>query len=401
MPTPYRTLFALPGAARLTFASFIARMALPMCGIGIITMLSQSRGGYALAGAVAATFVFTYAICAPQISRLVDRHGQKRILPLAVGISACGIFALLLCAYLQAPNWALFVTAIIAGTMPSMSAMTRARWTQAYKDQPELQTAYSLETVLDELSFISGPPLSVGLCIGVFPEAGPMVAALLLVVGVALFMTIPEAANGASNAVRRSARPVVLRPAVAVLTLLMVAMGVVVGTVDIGSVAFAEELGQPAAASVVLSAYALGSCVAGLVFGALKLTIALPRLLLFTGAATALATLPLLAVENITGLSLMVLVAGVFFAPTMIVAMALVERIVPAFQLTEGLTWLLAGLNTGTAIGAALSGQIVDLYGVQAGFGVAVTAGGAILVLSVICLGINIRVSGKGERLAT
>jgi len=307
----------------------------------------------------------------------------------------------LLCAYLQAPNWALFATAIIAGTMPSMSAMTRARWTQAYKDQPELQTAYSLETVLDELSFISGPPLSVGLCIGVFPEAGPMVAALLLVVGVALFMTIPEVATDASNVVRRSARPVVLRPAIAVLTLLMVAMGVVVGTVDIGSVAFAEELGQPAAASVVLSAYALGSCVAGLVFGALKLTIALPRLLLFTGAATALATLPLLAAENMTGLSFMVLVAGVFFAPTMIVAMALVERIVPAFQLTEGLTWLLAGLNTGTAIGAALSGQIVDLYGVQAGFGVAVTAGGAILVLSVICLGFNKRVSGKGERLAT
>ena len=197
MATPYRTLFALPGRARLTFASFIARMALPMCGIGIIAMLSQSRGGYALAGAVAATFVFTYAICAPQISRLVDRHGQKRILPLAAGISACGIFALLLCAYLQAPNWALFVTAIIAGITPSMSAMTRARWTQAYKDQPELQTAYSLETVLDELSFISGPPLSVGLCIGVFPEAGPMVAALLLVVGVALFMTIPEVATDA------------------------------------------------------------------------------------------------------------------------------------------------------------------------------------------------------------
>ena len=128
---------------------------------------------------------------------------------------------------------------------------------------------------------------------------------------------------------------------------------------------------------------------------------ALPRLLLFTGAATALATLPLLAAENMTGLSLMVLVAGVFFAPTMIVAMALVERIVPAFQLTEGLTWLLAGLNTGTAIGAALSGQIVDLYGVQAGFGVAVTAGGAILVLSVICLGFNKSVSGRGERLAT
>ena len=47
-----------------------------------------------------------------------------------------------------------------------------------------------------------------------------------------------------------------------------------------------------------------------------------------------------------------VLLAGVFFAPTMIVAMALVERNVPERQLTEGLTWLLAGLNVGVAIGA-------------------------------------------------
>ncbi|XOT98069.1 MFS transporter, partial [Alcaligenes pakistanensis] len=47
---------------------------------------------------------------------------------------------------------------------------------------------------------------------------------------------------------------------VRLLALLMVAMGVIVGTVDIVSVAFAEQMGQPGAASVVLSAYALGSC---------------------------------------------------------------------------------------------------------------------------------------------
>jgi MFS family permease len=55
-----------------------------------------------------------------------------------------------------------------------------------------------------------------------------------------------------------------------------------------------------------------------------------------------------------------VLLAGVFFAPTMIVAMSLVEQRVPAARLTEGMTWLLAGLNIGVALGAALSGQSVD-----------------------------------------
>ncbi|MNP25803.1 Major Facilitator Superfamily protein [compost metagenome] len=166
------------------------------------------------------------------------------------------------------------------------------------------------------------------------------------------------------------------------LTLLMVAMGVIVGTVDIVSVAFAQQMGMPAAASIVLSCYAIGSCVAGLVFGALKLDTPLRKLLLLGGLATAATTLPLLLAGNIIGLAAAVLVAGLFFAPTMIVAMSLVERIVPHNKLTEGMTWLLAGLNVGVAGGAAASGQVVDVLGAKAGFNVALGAGVAVLLVA-------------------
>ncbi|NYB77687.1 MAG: MFS transporter, partial [Stenotrophomonas maltophilia] len=168
------------------------------------------------------------------------------------------------------------------------------------------------------------------------------------------------------------------------LALLMLAMGVIVGTVDITSVAFAEQRGQPLAASVVLSAYALGSCAAGLLFGALKLQAPLRRLLLAGAVATALTTLPLPWVGSLPGLVVAVLLAGVFFAPTMIVAMSLVEQRVPESRLTEGMTWLLAGLNIGVALGAALSGQSVDAGGVRSGFVVALVAGGGVLLLAVL-----------------
>ncbi|ENV15867.1 MFS transporter [Acinetobacter guillouiae] len=97
--------------------------------------------------------------------------------------------------------------------------------------------------------------------------------------------------------------------------------------------------------------------------------------------ATAASTLPLLWVNSITMLASSVLLAGVFFASTMIVAMALVERIVPKHRLTEGMTWLLAGLNVGVALGAAISGQMVDGYGLRSGFLVALCAGVMVLVL--------------------
>ncbi|MBN5030626.1 MFS transporter [Stenotrophomonas maltophilia] len=385
MATPYRDLFAAPGTAGLALAGLLARLPLPMTGIGIITLLSQLRGSYALAGAVSATFVLTYALLSPQISRRVDRHGQGRVLPWATAASAAGLLALLVCTVLAAPDWMLFVAAMLAGCMPSVSAMVRARWTAIHRGRPQLQTAYSLETVFDEVTFIAGPPLSVGLSVAVWPQAGVLAAALLLVIGVAALVlqrdTEPPLQNGEGATPSRS----LLRQAeIRLLALLMLAMGVIVGTVDITSVAFAEQRGQPLAASVVLSAYALGSCAAGLLFGALKLQVPLQRLLLLGAAATALTTLPLLWVGSLPALAVAVLLAGTFFAPTMIVAMSLVEQRVPETRLTEGMTWLLAGLNIGVALGAALSGQSVDAGGVRSGFVVALVAGGGVLLFAVL-----------------
>lgn len=386
MAQPYRELFAAPGTRGFALAGLLARIPLPMIGIGIITMLSQLRGSYALAGAVSATFVLTYALLSPQVSRCVDQRGQSAVLPVATAISVFGLLLLLGASWWQGPDWILFAGAALAGFMPSMSAMVRARWTALYRGQDRLQTAYSLETVLDEVTFIAGPPLSVGLAVMVMPQAGLLAAAALLIAGVlALLMQkqtepplqVPEPGQGADLSVLRVA-PVRL------LALLMVAMGVIVGTVDIVSVAFAEQMGQPWAASLVLSAYALGSCVAGLVFGALKLNSPLHRLLLLGGLATALSSLPLLLAGTVLQLTMAVLLAGLFFAPTMIVAMSLVERLLPERKLTEGMTWLLAGLNVGVAMGAAISGQLLDQGGASSGFKLALYAAG-LIVLLVMC----------------
>lgn len=384
MATLYRHLFTEPGTGNFVTAGLLARIPLPMAGIGIITLLSQQRGGYALAGAVSATFVLTYALLSPQISRYVDRYGQRRVLPAATAISITGLFILMAGSHWNVTDALLFLGALLAGFMPSMSAMVRARWTALYRGQPRLQTAYSLETVLDELTFIVGPPLSIGLSVTLFPQAGLLLAALLLFVGVfALVLqrrTEPPLV-AASSAISRSGS-VIRMTSVQLLTLLMVAMGVIVGTVDIVSVAFAEQLGRPAAASLVLSAYAAGSCVSGLLYGSLRLKTPLHRLLWLGGLATAATTLPLILVTNLTALAMALLMAGLFFAPTMIVAMSLVERQVSENQLTEGMTWLLAGLNVGVALGAVIAGQVVDNAGARAGSYVALCAGAGVVLMA-------------------
>lgn len=385
MANSYRELFRTPGAKSLTLAGLLARMPLSMVGIGLITMVSQSRGSFGLAGALAATYAIAMAVAAPQVSRLVDRFGQWRVIPVAAAVSVTALGALLLTSAVNGPDWLLFALAVVAGAVPSAPALVRARWTELHRDSPLLHTAFAWETVLDEVCYIVGPPISLGLSVALFPQAGPLIAGLLLVIGV-LWLAAQrgtEPAVGVSGQ-RRSLLSALGHRAVWTVALVMAAMGAIAGTIDVASIAFADLQGSPAAASIVLSVYAIGSCAAGFFFGTVKLTRPIGQLLGYGMVATALMTLPLLFVHSIVALAATVLVSGAFFAPTMILAARLIESTVAPHTLTEALTWSTAGLGFGIAIGPAAAGPIIDGHGANAGFVVAVAAGAVLLGIAVL-----------------
>lgn len=369
MSNHYRKLFLEPGTRSFTAAGLLARMPLSMVGIGIITMISATQGSYSLAGALTGTYAVSAALSAPQIARLVDRHGQRRIIPATALFSATALSALLLVSASDGPIWLMFATSALAGITPSAPALVRARWTQLYRGTPQLHTAYSWETVLDEASFILGPPLSIGLSVALFPQAGPLVAGAFLLLGIFWLATQRRTEPPPKLASSSGTSPSALKhPTVAMITGIMVALGTIIGTVDVVSVAFAEHRGTPAAASIVLVAYAVGSCVSGFTFGMISLKRSTRQLLSMGLLATAVTVLPLMWVSTITMLAITVFVSGVFFAPTMILAARLIEETVAEKTLTESLTWSTAGLGFGTAVGPAVTGPIIDLYGSSSGF---------------------------------
>lgn len=383
MANLYSKIFKISGTKAFSSAGLLARMPLSMTAIGIMTMLSQASGSYILAGSVAATFTLTMALAAPQISKVVDRYGQSRVLPYVTAFSVFFMLLMLICVRFQAPNWALFLFAMLAGFTPSMPAIVRARWAEIYRGKPELHTAFSFESVLDEICFIIGPPISVGLSIMVFPEAGPLAAAVFLSMGITLFVLQKKTEPPIYPISKINTGSTIKMFPMQILVLTLLALGTVVGSIDIISIAFATEQGNTAAASIVLSAYAIGSCGAGLLFGTMKINTPLPKLFLYAALATAIAGFPLLIVSTILTLSLAVLVAGAFVAPTMIIAMGLVESIVPKEKTTEGLTWMITGLFIGIACGAALAGWVVDFAGITMAFGVTVLMGVLVLLVAI------------------
>ncbi|MEW2514132.1 MFS transporter [Streptomyces sp. NPDC046870] len=375
MPSPYRALFAEPGTKAFSAAGFIGRMPLSMMGIGVVTMVSQLTGRYGLAGALSATIALSAAAIGPRISRLVDRHGQRRVLRPATLAALLAAAGLLLAAHYRWPDWVLFVCAAGIGSVPSLGAMIRARWAALYRGTPKLHTAYSFESVVDEVCFIFGPIISIGLSTAWFPEAGPLLAACFLLAGV-LWLTSQRATEPEPHPRERRGGGSALRaPGLQVLVATFAATGSIFGAVDVVTVAFADDRGHKGAASLVLALYAAGSCVAGVVFGLLRLSGAPERRWLLGVAAMAVSMIPLLLVGNLPLLAVALFVAGLSIAPTMITTMSLIEEHVPRAQLTEGMTWVSTGLAVGIAAGSSVAGWVIDAAGARAGYGVPAVSG--------------------------
>jgi MFS family permease len=135
------------------------------------------------------------------------------------------------------------------------------------------------------------------------------------------------------------------------------------GSIAIVTVAFAETRGQEAQSGILLAIWALGSAVAAIINGVIKwkLTSA-ARFLIFLFALTVL-SIPMLFVHSIPWLAVALFFNGFAIAPLVINAYGVAEGAVPPEQITETLTWVVAGMPMGGAISSALSGQIIDRFG--------------------------------------
>ncbi|MCJ9754333.1 MFS transporter, partial [Neorhizobium sp. BETTINA12A] len=383
MPNPYREIFARPGTKGFSAAAFVARLPLPMTTIGLVAMLSQTHGEYWLAGAVSATFALANAFISPQVSRWVDAKGQSAVLVPTTFVTFFALIGLAAAAWMRWPIWTLFAFALVAGLMPSMMALVRARWSEIYRDRPELHTAFAFESVIDELVYICGPVFGIGLSVALFPEAGVLASAAFLAVGTALFVVQKSTEPKIDPQRMKGGGSVMRLPAMWFLVVLCAGMGIIFGTAEVSVVAFSEAMGNKGAASYILSAYAAGSFVVGIVFGAIKFKSSLARRLLLASLVAAVTTLPMPFVGSLWGLTAVIFLAGAAISPTFISAMTLIERIVPSSQVTEGITYAMTGMSIGFAAGSSLAGWTIDAYGASNGFWVAV-AGGALALTTML-----------------
>jgi MFS family permease len=379
---PYRRIFT-PATALFSLTGLVARLPISMVGLGIVLLAEHETGSYAFAGAVSATALIANAGFAVPQGRLLDRHGQARVLPLLITLWGVGLAAGMLSLTADWPVWTTYALAAVAGaSLPSVGTCVRARWSHCLKDEPDaLHTAFSFEAVADEAVFLLGPIVVTMLATAVHPVAGLSAALAFGLVGTYVFAglrsTEPPVHPLPAAGAQRSAMPWL---AVGALTVLTFALGVLFGAAEVSTVAFSEEQGQQGAAGFLLAIWALGSLIAGLVSGAISWRQGALVRLRWGALGMAAAMVPLALVPSIPLMALVLLIGGFAISPTLIAAMSLAQQVLPEARLTEGMMLLQTGIALGLAPGAALAGVVIEESGASAAY--LVSLGGGVLALA-------------------
>ena len=350
-------------------AALLGRLPAGMIGLAIILPLSKLMGSYTSAGAVAAATMIGMALCAPFSGRLVDRYGQSKILMMFALVNLIATALLIACAEYHAPFAALCTIGAICGASRlSTGTMARTRWAYVIPKhdmslyQDTLQSAYAFESVIDEVVFISAPILATLLCTSVHPLAG-LACCLVSYVSGALALATQVKTEPTVAAIRTKQSSALTLTRLQVIFAAVLCIGISAGAIEIIVVARSDELGSRPAAGGLIATLAFSSMLAGFWYGSRRFKIEASLLWVRCIGLLVLALVPFIFATSLVTLALTLFVAGIAIAPTAISGQILTERTLPTALMNEGMSMIVTAMILGMALGAWLSGLLIDKMG--------------------------------------
>lgn len=380
----YRAVLALPYARTTFAAALVGRLAYGLLPLSLLFCVQSATNSFASAGVVVAVFG-AMSLLLPLKSRLVDRHGQHRVLPLLAGVCAAALAAIATLAWAGVDSSATYValTVVAGAAAPPLGPAMRSTWRVLTDGTGLKERAYSLDSVFEESLYLIGPMI-----VGVILAVAAGVAALgttacLLALGTFAMVCRPPARRPGNPIMSDSARFGVgpLRApgfAPVVLTILAAAAALSIAYTCIA--ARAQHDGAPEAAGYVEAAIACGSVAGGLLWGRLALRISRMTQLAMLVAYLAVGVSVAAASPSLVVLAVVMAPTGLAIAPLFVVSYLAADELAPPQQRTEASTWVNTANNIGSALGASLAGVVIE--GASAGVGFA--TGGALLAATAV-----------------
>jgi predicted MFS family arabinose efflux permease len=384
----YARILRTPGVALIVFATLLGRLPIGISGLAILLYVEEVSDSFAAAGLCAGALALGSAAGAPFQGRLIDRRGERMLLPLAVA-HASGLLAIWLAGEANAPVALLAAASLATGAaIPPVSSVLRSRWQYLLPGRPELLAgAFALDSVMIEVIFVTGPLLTTLVVATVGPQYALIVSAACVLSGTSLMLAGLAGRPGPERA--EAGRPVfglgaLASPGLRTLVLASLPVGFTFGTLEVVLPAFSEAEGSKELAGVLLAVWSAASGVGGLIWGARGGEVSLLQAHLVFAWLLPIGVAPLVLAGSPLTMALLSLLAGLPIAPLIASRNQLVERVALPGTATEAFTWPLTALVAGVSLGAAASGAVVEASSWSAGvvLAMAVALVGATVVLA-------------------
>jgi predicted MFS family arabinose efflux permease len=367
--SPYRAVLRTPYACGAFVSSLAGRLCYGIVGLSLLLTLTAGGRGYGFAGLVMALFGAAIVVVSPFRAWMVDRHGPRRSLPpMAAGFAAVLVAIAVIPARPGVNDAAIAVLASAAGACaPPLGVTMRTLWSVLIDDPGRLQTAYSLDGVVEELLNVTGP-LIVGLIVvAAPPAAGLLVTAGLVVAGTGLFVRSPAVrrwpapvATTASDSPDKAAGTAAgTGRAILAVAFVTGAIGLCLGGLGLVIVAFSQARHNPAAVAWIEAALSVGGALGGLGYGSVTWRISVRYRLALLAIGLVVVLIPAALSPDLLVLGLLVGLAGVLVSPALATAYILADSLASPQARNRAGNWVSSGYNAGGSAGSVLSGQLV------------------------------------------
>ncbi len=372
----YRALLTDPRITSIIAAVTIGRLAAGMVPFGMIAVFTSQRE-LGLAGASFTAFLLGAAVSGPYKGAMIDRFGARRLLvPMAFAFTAAaaGAAALAVSGHPQLLPTTLVVIVFAAVVAPPNSAVLRTVWTEIARDSDENTRLHSLDSVIEEGTFVVAPLLTSGIWLVSGAHWAVVAGGLCALVGTVWFqhninlLGANRVIQGSRPAGKRSGtrgpgvlRLLLSRNGIAVL-IPMAALGIAMGALSVGFPAWALERFYVEFAGVLMALASIGGIMAGLIYGRLPTRQPLMWQRYFCAVVLLASGVALVAIStNVPMVVLGSLLVGAALTPMYIIAFVLVGTAFPKSRHTTVNASVSSIYNLASGLAAAVFGAVLAM----------------------------------------
>jgi MFS family permease len=359
--TRYREIFALQHTWTLVLASFPARLAYGMVGLGIFFKVQRETGSVAFAGLAIGLNSIAGSLTAGFRGYLIDKYGQSWPLRIFVPSYAAMILAVNAS---ESKTFLLIMATIMGLTAPPINLSVRPLW-KSVVSGTQLRTAYAIDTSMMNTAGVIGPVVVTTLALSSNPDSALAVASAMMFIGGTWLMMskvsrnwIPEVKDKGQQALWRD-------PALRLLMLEGSFIGFGWGIFDVAVPAFATLEKVPNRTAWVFAAMGIASIAGGLIAGTLSKRTSSLSALRKTYAIWFVVSIPI--AFTYPGWSMVI--AGAFLGfvggAIQVFYWEVMEAVRPKGSATSymGLLWTVEG--SVMSLGAAIGGWLCETVGAQ------------------------------------